>query len=146
MLLALHHVLYCWMWFCCLIQSGSKHLNFLDFSSSAGKGRLWFKGAVMYESIARYGSYPPSMALVRLFLIVCTKCSAWPLDCALVGDVILCCMSHLLVKSLNSCDVNCVPSTETMHLSTPIYVKIIIYGNHCTLRPSVYYYAVDLDL
>ena len=64
------------------------------------------------------------MALVRLFLIVCTKHSAWPLDCALVGDVILCCMSHLLVKSLNSCDVNCVPLSETIHLGTPISMKI----------------------
>ena len=26
----------------------------------------------------------------------------------------LCCISHILVKSLNSCDVNCVPSSETI--------------------------------
>ena len=78
----------------------------------------------MYERMAKCRSSPPSMALGRLFLIVCTKCSAWPLDCALVGDVILCCMSHLLVKSLNSCDVNCVPLSETMQLDTPISMKI----------------------
>ena len=116
--------LYCWVWLCHLIQMGSMHLNFLEFSNSAGEGRLWFKGVVMYERIAKCGSSPPSIALVRLFLIVCTKHSAWPLDCAFVGDVILCCIPHVLVKSLNSCDVNWVPPSETMHLGMPISVKI----------------------
>ena len=79
---------------------------------------------VMYERIARCRSSPPSMALVRLFLMVCTKCSTCPLDCAVVGDMTLCCMPHIFMKSLNSWDVNCVPSFETIHLGTPIYVKI----------------------
>ena len=70
--------------------------------------------------MAKCESSLPSMALVRLFLIVCIKHSAWPLDCALVGDVTLCCIPHILVKSLNSCDVNCVPPSETMHLGIPI--------------------------
>ena len=65
------------------------------------------------------------MALIRLFMIVCTKHSAWPLDYALVGDVILCCMPHLLIESLNSCDVNCVPLSETIHLGTPISLRLL---------------------
>ena len=92
-------LLYRQVWFCCCVRSGNKHLNFLEFSNSASEGRLWFKGVVMYERIAKCRSSPPSMASVRLFLIVCTKHSTWPLDCALVGDVTLCCMSHILVKS-----------------------------------------------
>ena len=43
---------------------------------------------MMYYSIARCRPFPPSMALVKLFLIVCTNHSAWPLDCTLVGDVL----------------------------------------------------------
>ena len=74
--------------------------------------------------IARCGSSPPSMAFVRLFSIVCTKCSACPLDCAFVGDMTVCCIPHVLVKSLNSCEVNCVPPSETIHLGIPISVKI----------------------
>ena len=35
------------------------------------------------------------------------------LDYALVGDVTLCCIPHIFIKSLNSCDVNCVPLSET---------------------------------
>ena len=66
----------------------------------------------------------PSMALMRLFLIVCTKHSAWPLDCAFVGDVTLCCTPHFLVKSWNSCEVNWVPLSEIIHLGMPISVKI----------------------
>ena len=100
------------------------HLYFLEFSNSVGDGRLWFKGVVAYARIARCGSSPPSMAFVRLFFIVCTKCSACPLDCAFVGDVTVCCMPHVLVKSRNSCDVNWVPPSETMHLGMPISVKI----------------------
>ena len=57
------------------------HLYLLELSNSAGDGRLWFKGVVMYDRIARCGSSPPSMAFVRLFFIVCTKHSACPLDC-----------------------------------------------------------------
>ena len=64
------------------------------------------------------------MAFVRLFFIVCANYSAWPLDCAFVGDVTVCCIPHILVKSLNSCEVNCVPPSETMHLGTPISVKM----------------------
>ena len=101
-----------------------KHLYFLELSNSAGEGRLWFRGVVMYVRIARCGSSPPSMAFVRLFFIVYTKCSAWPLDCAFVGDVIVCCIPHVFVKSLNSCKVNCVLPSETMHLGTPISVKM----------------------
>ena len=59
-----------------------------------------------YARIAKCGSSPPSMAFVRLFFIVCTKCSACPLDWAFVGDVTLWCMPHVFVKSWNSCDVN----------------------------------------
>ena len=77
----------------------------------------------MYERMAKFRSSPPSMALVRLFLIVCTKCSAWPLDCALVGDVTVL-YTHIPVKSLDSCDVNCVPLSETIHLGTPISMRI----------------------
>ena len=69
------------------------------------------------------GLPPPSMALVRLFFIVCIKCSAWPLAYAFVGDVILCCIPHVFVKSLNSCEINCVPPSETIHLGIPISVK-----------------------
>ena len=75
------------------------------------------------DSLAKCRFSPPSMALVRLFLIVRTKISTWPLDCALVGDVILCFMSHLLIKSMNSCYVNCVPPSETILLGTPISMK-----------------------
>ena len=56
--------------------------------------------------------------------MVCTKHSACPLDCAFVGDVTVCCMPHAFVKSRNSCEVNCVPPSETMHLGMPISVKI----------------------
>ena len=50
------------------------HLYFLELSNSAGDGRLWFKGVVMYVMIARCaGLLLPSMAFVRLFLIVCAK-------------------------------------------------------------------------
>ena len=73
----------------CSISSGNKHLIFLEFNNSAGEGRLWFKGVAMYERMGKCGSSPLSMVLVRLFLIVCTKCSACPLDCALVDDVTL---------------------------------------------------------
>ena len=121
------------MWFCCSIQSGNKHLNFLEFSNSAGEGRLWFKGLVMYERMAKCESSPPSMALVRLFLIVCTKCSTFSLDYALVGDVTLCCTPHIFMKSLNSCDVNCVPPSETIHLGTPISVKISLRCSFLTM-------------
>ena len=114
----------CWVWFCCSIRSGSRHQNVLEFSSSAGDERLWFRGVEIYERIARCKSSPPSMALVRLFLMVWMSHSAWPLDCALVGDVILCCMSHLCMKFLNSCAVICVPPSETMHHGMPISVKI----------------------
>ena len=116
--------LYCWVWLCCSIQSGNRHLDFLEFNNSAGEGRLWFKDVVMYERIAKCRSSPPSMAVVRLFLIVCTKCSTWSLDCALVGEVTLCRIPHIFMKSWNSCDVNCVPPSETIHLGTPISVKI----------------------
>ena len=100
------------------------HLYFLELSNSAGDVRLWFKGVVTYVRIARGGSSPPSMAFVRLFFIVCTKCSACPLDCAFVGDVTVCCIPHVFGKSLNSCEVNCVLPSETMHLGIPISVKI----------------------
>ena len=100
------------------------HLYFLELSNSAGDGRLWFKGVVAYARIARCGSSPPSMAFVRLFSIVCTKRSACPLDRVFVGDVTLCCMPHVLVKSWNSCDVSWVPPSETMHRGMPISVKI----------------------
>ena len=100
------------------------HLYFLELSNSAGDGRLWFKGVVAYARIARCGSSPPSMAFVRLFFMVCTKHSSCPLDCVFVGDVTVCCMSHAHVKSLNSCEVNCVLPSETIHLGMPISVKI----------------------
>ena len=51
----------------------------------------------MYERMAKCRSSPPSMALVKLFLIVCTKRSACPLDFALVGDVTLCCICHIFM-------------------------------------------------
>ena len=116
--------LYQWVWLCCLIWTGSKHLYFLELSNSAGEGRLWFKGVVMYVRIAWCRSSPTSMAFVRLFFIVCTKHSAWPLDCAFVGDVTVCYIPHVLVKSLSSCEVNCVLPSETMHLGIPISVKM----------------------
>ena len=81
------------------------------------------KGVVMYERMAKCKSSPHSMALVRLFLIVCTQCSAWPLDCALVGDVTVL-YFQVLMKLWDSCKVNCVSPSETMHLGTPISVKI----------------------
>ena len=112
------------MCFGCCDQSGSKHLNFLEFSNSDGDGRLWFKGAVMYDRIAKCKSSPPSITLVRLFFTVSTNLSAWQLDCALVGNVILWSMCQSLLKSLNSCDVNCVPPSETIHLGIPTVVKI----------------------
>ena len=115
--------LYWWVWSCCLSWTGSKHQYFLELSNSAGEGRLWFKGVVMYVRIAKCGSSPPSLAFVRLFFIVCTKHSACPLDC-IVGDVTVCCIPHVFVKSLNSCEVNCVPPSESMHLGTPISVKM----------------------
>ena len=112
------------MYFGCCNQSGSKHLNFLEFNNSAGDSRLWFKGVVMYNRIAKCKSSPPSIALVRLFFTVCTNLSACPLDCALVGDMILGSICQSLVKSLNSCDVNCVPPSETMHFGILTIVKI----------------------
>ena len=36
----------------------------------------------------------------------------------------MCCMPYVLVKSLNSCEVNCVPPSETIHLGIPISVKM----------------------
>ena len=108
----------------CCNQSRSKHLNFLEFNNSAGDGRSWFKGVVMYDKIAKCKSSPPSITLVRLFFTLCTNLSAWPLDCALVGDVTLWSMCQSLVKSLNSCDVNCMLLSETMHLGTPTVVKM----------------------
>ena len=63
------------------------HLYFLELSNSVGDGRLWFKGVVAYARIVRCGSSPPSMVFVRLFFMVCTKCSTYPLDCAFVSDV-----------------------------------------------------------
>ena len=56
--------------------------------------------------------------------MVCTKHSACLLDCAFVGDMTMCCIPHVLAKSLNSCEVNCVLPSETMHLGTPISVKM----------------------
>ena len=114
--------LYQCMWSCCLIWIGSMHLYLLELSNSVGDGRLWFKG-VKYVRMTRCGSSPPSMAFVRLFFIVCTKHSACPLNCAFIGDVTVCCTPHALVKSLNSCEVNCVPLSETIHLGIPISVK-----------------------
>ena len=112
------------MWFCCSIQSGNKHLNFLEFNNFAGEGRLWFKGVVIYERMAKCRSSSPSMAFVRHFLIVSTKHSTCPLDCAFVGDVTLCCIPQVFMKSWNSCDVNYVPPSETIHLGIPISLKI----------------------
>ena len=45
------------------------------------------------------------------------------LDSAFVGDVTLCSFCHFFVKSWNSCKMNWVSPSETMHLGTPISVK-----------------------
>ena len=52
------------------------------------------------------------------------KHSTWPLDCALVGEVTLCCIPHIFLKSLNYLDMNCVPPSETIHLGTPLSLTI----------------------
>ena len=56
--------------------------------------------------------------------MVCANLSAWPLDCAFIGGVILYSVCHSQVKSLNSYNVNCVSPSEIIHLGTPITVKI----------------------
>ena len=99
-------------------------LYFLELSNSPGDGRLWFEGVVAYARTARCRSSPPSMAFVETVLYGCTKHSACPLDCVFVGHVTMCCIPHVLVKSQISCDVNCVPLSETIHLGMPISVKI----------------------
>ena len=85
-------------WFCCSIWRGNKHLDFLEFNNSASNGRPWFKGAVMYDRIAKHESSSPSIDFVRLFLKVWTNHTTCSLDCAFVGDVTLCSMFQLLVK------------------------------------------------
>ena len=78
----------------------------------------------MYDRMAKCKSSPPSIAFVRLFFTVCMNLSAWPLDCAFVGDVILWSICQSLMKSLNSCDINCVPPSEIIHFEIPTIVKI----------------------
>ena len=134
------------MCFGCCNRSGSKHLNFLEFSNSAGDGRLWFKGVVMYDRIAKCRSSPPSIALVRLFFTVCTNLSTWPLDCALVGDVILWSICQSLMKSLNSCDVNCVPPSEIMHFGIPTVVRSLSkFWLHSTNGDSAVFWQQGTD-
>ena len=70
---SLHHLSLLSGLFMLLDLNCSKHLNFLEFKSSAGDGRLCVSGVVMYANNAKWGSSPPSMAFVRLFLMVCTN-------------------------------------------------------------------------
>ena len=102
---------------------GSKVLYFLEFSNSAGDGRLWLSGVVLYVKSARLTSSPSSMVLRSDAFIVCTHLSAIPFDCGFLADEVLCSICQSFVKSLNSTEVYWGPPSQTIVFVTPILVK-----------------------
>ena len=59
------------------------------FKSSAGLGRLWLIGVVRKHSIAKIGSLPAYLALIRALLIVWICLSIKPFDFGNFGDDVM---------------------------------------------------------
>ena len=95
------------------------HLKMRLFKSSAGLGRLWLIGVVRKHSIAKLGSLPACLALIRALLIVWICLSIKPFDFGDFGDGVMWSNCHCWANSLNASLEYCGPLSLTTLLGIP---------------------------
>ena len=89
------------------------------FKSSTELGRLWLIGVVCKHSIAKLGSLPACLALIRALLIVWICLSIKPFDFGNFGDDVMWSNCHCWANSLNASLEYCGPLSLTTLLGIP---------------------------
>ena len=89
------------------------------FKNSAGLGRLWLIGVVRKHSIAKLGSLPACLALIRALLIAWICLSIKPFDFGNFDDDVMWSNCHCWANSLNASLEYCGPLSLTSLLGIP---------------------------